>query len=183
MIVKASSNRDTRWSKGKPKAVYSRSFQPAPRPSTSRPPEIASTVAAILASIAGAWKLVDATKGPSSTRDGDRGEGGERGPHLPRAAGHPTRKVVEQVVAEPDRVETDVLGRTGHGEQLGPLDAPLDLGELDADPEGACAGSRGAARGRRLACGGRASILACGRAGGPRAPAERAQRHTATASR
>ena len=30
-----------------------------------RPPEIASTVVACLASIAGAWKLVDATSGPS----------------------------------------------------------------------------------------------------------------------
>ena len=34
----------------------------------SRPPEIASTVAACFASIAGAWKLVDATSGPISTR-------------------------------------------------------------------------------------------------------------------
>ena len=68
MMVKASSNRETRWSKGNPKAVYSLSFQPAPSPRTSRPPEIASTVAACLASMAGAWKLVDATNGPSSTR-------------------------------------------------------------------------------------------------------------------
>ena len=69
MMVKASSNRATRLSKGNPKARYSRSFHPAPRPSTSRPPEIASTVAAIFASIAGAWNDVDATKGPSWTRD------------------------------------------------------------------------------------------------------------------
>ena len=68
MIVNASSKRETRWSYGKPNAVYSRWFQPAPRPRISRPPEIASTVAACLASIAGAWKLVDATSGPSSTR-------------------------------------------------------------------------------------------------------------------
>ena len=39
------------------------------QPEDSRPPEIASTVAAILASIAGAWKPVDATNGPSSTRE------------------------------------------------------------------------------------------------------------------
>ena len=69
MTVKASSNREMRWSKGNPNAVYSRSFQPAPRPRSSRPPEMASTVAAILASIGGEWNPVDATNGPSSTRE------------------------------------------------------------------------------------------------------------------
>jgi hypothetical protein len=68
MMVNASSNRDTRWSYGSPNARYSSSFQPAPRPRISRAPEMASTVAACLASIAGARKLVDATSGPSSTR-------------------------------------------------------------------------------------------------------------------
>ena len=68
MIVNASSNRLIRWSNGNPNAAYSVSFQPAPRPRMSRPPLISSTVAAFLASIAGAWKLVDATSGPSSTR-------------------------------------------------------------------------------------------------------------------
>ncbi len=68
MTVNASSNREMRWSKGNPYAAYSRSFQPAPSPSTSRPPETPSTVAAILASIGGVWKPVEATSGPSSIR-------------------------------------------------------------------------------------------------------------------
>ena len=68
MTVNASSKRDTRWSYGNPKARYSRSFHPAPSPRISRPFEIASTVAACFASIVGAWKLVDATSGPISTR-------------------------------------------------------------------------------------------------------------------
>jgi hypothetical protein len=68
MIVKASSKRLIRWSNGKPKARYSVSFQPAPRPRINRPPLISSTVAACLASIAGAWKLVEATSGPRLIR-------------------------------------------------------------------------------------------------------------------
>ena len=68
MIVKDSSKRATRRSNGNPKARYSRSFHPAPSPRISRPPEIASTVAACLANIAGAWNPVEATNGPSSTR-------------------------------------------------------------------------------------------------------------------
>ena len=42
MIVNASSKRATRWSNGKPKARYSVSFQPAPRPRMKRPPLISS---------------------------------------------------------------------------------------------------------------------------------------------
>ena len=44
------------------------SFQPAPSPSTSRPPETSSTVAACFASMNGAWNAVAATSGPSATR-------------------------------------------------------------------------------------------------------------------
>ena len=69
MIVNASSNRETRWSNGKPKAANSVSFQPAPRPRIKRPPLISSTVLASFASIAGVWKAVAATSGPSRIRD------------------------------------------------------------------------------------------------------------------
>ncbi len=69
MIVKASAKRLIRRSKGKPKAANSVSFQPAPRPRTSRPPLISSTVAACFASIAGAWNAVAATSGPSVIRE------------------------------------------------------------------------------------------------------------------
>ncbi len=68
MIVKASAKRLIRRSKGKPKAENSVSFQPAPSPRTRRPPLISSTVPAILASIAGAWKAVAATSGPRVIR-------------------------------------------------------------------------------------------------------------------
>ena len=146
-MVKASSKRETRWSKGKPKARYSRSFQPAPSPRISRPPEMPSTVAACLASIAGAWKPVDATRGPSSTRSVTAASAASDVHDLPRAPGRAVREVVEQVVAEPERVEPRGLGGPGHGDQLRPGHVPLHLGQLHADPaptrhDGDCTESR-----------------------------------------
>ena len=143
MIVKASAKRLIRWSKGKPKAANSVSFQPAPRPRTRRPPLISSTVAACLASIAGAWNAVAATSGPERDARGDRGEGGQQRPGLPRAAGAiVARPAVEEVVAGPDRVEAELLGAQRHRPQVRPAGLPLDLGELDTDLERAT-GHRG----------------------------------------
>ena len=65
-------------------------------------------------------------------RGGDRGQ--ER-PRLPRAAGRPVLPAIEEVLADPDGVEPEVLDRAGHVEELGPADLALDLGELDADLE------------------------------------------------
>ncbi len=67
-MVNASSNRLIRWSNGTPSAENSTGFQPAPTPSTSRPAEISSTVAASLASMNGAWNEAAATSGPIITR-------------------------------------------------------------------------------------------------------------------
>src|SRR6478736_6072417 len=113
MIVKASSKRATRWSYGKPYARYSVSFQPAPSPSTRRPPLISSTVAAFLAIIAGLWKLVEATSGPIVTR----------------------LVAVEQVIAGPDRVETHVLRGSSDVGDLAPPDRSFDLGQLNTDSD------------------------------------------------
>ena len=66
MMVNASANRLTRRSYGEAERVVLPPVPPGPEADVSRPREIASTVAACLASIAGAWKLVDATSGPSS---------------------------------------------------------------------------------------------------------------------
>lgn len=54
---------------------------------------------------------------------------------LPTDPGDRAGQVVEQVVAEPQRVEADVLRSPRQVEQLRPLDAPLDLGELDSDAD------------------------------------------------
>ena len=53
MIRRPSSNRSKRRSQGKPYALNSGSFQPAPRARITRPPETSSSVSAILASSAG----------------------------------------------------------------------------------------------------------------------------------
>ena len=133
-MVNASSNRLARWSNGNPYARYSTSFQPAPSPRMRRPSEISSTVVAFLASMAGLWKLVAATSGPSWTRVGDRCQRGEKRPRFPRPDGT-FWGLVQQMVADPDRVESKVLDREPHIPQLRPPDRSLDLGQLDADGE------------------------------------------------
>ncbi len=65
-------------------------------------------------------------------RGGRRGERGERRPHLPRPA-RPDGEVVQQVIAEPERVEPDLLGRLRHGDQLGERHLPFDLRQLHPD--------------------------------------------------
>src|SRR2546421_314798 len=52
---------------GMPNAACSSSFQPAPTPSTSRPPESRSTAAAIRASRAGWRKVIGLTRAPAGT--------------------------------------------------------------------------------------------------------------------
>ena len=65
---------------------------------------------------------------------GDRRQRGEHRPDLPRPALLAAVAAVEQVVAEPDRVEAHLLGGAGHRGVLRPAGLVLDLGELDADP-------------------------------------------------
>ena len=64
---------------------------------------------------------------------GRGGEGGQQRPRLPGPALGPAVAAVEQVVAEPDRVEAAGFGRAGHGEVLGPAHLALHLGKLDSD--------------------------------------------------
>ena len=53
----------------------------------------------------------------------------------PGPAGDAAGQVVEQVVAEPQRVEAG-LGRPGHRQELRPADRALDLRQLDSDTAG-----------------------------------------------
>jgi len=64
-----------------------------------------------------------------------RGQRGEQRPGVPRAPFLAAVAAVEQVVADPDRVESGLLGRPGDREQLGPAHLALDLGELYADAQ------------------------------------------------
>ena len=64
-----------------------------------------------------------------------RGEAGEQRPDLPRPAFGPAVVPVQQVVAEPDRVEAGLLGGARHRGVLRPPDLALHLGQLHPDPE------------------------------------------------
>jgi hypothetical protein len=61
---------------------------------------------------------------------GDPREPGERRPGIPRAA---DRVAVEQMVADPHRVEADLFRRARHRRQLVPARLVLDLGQLNPD--------------------------------------------------
>ena len=66
---------------------------------------------------------------------GHGGECGEQGPGLPRAALGTTVTAVEEMIAEPDRVEADRLGGPGHRDVLGPPCLALHLRQLDPDAD------------------------------------------------
>jgi len=70
---------------------------------------------------------------PQPDARGRRGERAEQRPRLPRRALRLAVVPVEQVVADPDRVEPALLRGAGHGPVLGPADLALHLRELDAD--------------------------------------------------
>jgi hypothetical protein len=116
-----------------PNARYSRSFQPAPRPRISRPPEMASTVAAWFGKHRRRMKARRRDQWPKLDTLGVSGKRGKRGPRLPRPLRDAAGQVVQQMVTKPKRVEPDALRSPGHQEQLRPFDAPLDLGQLDTD--------------------------------------------------
>ncbi len=101
-------------------------------------------MAAILASMAGAWKLVEATNGPSSIRsvDAARAASVVHTSHGPRGS---DLELVQQMVAQPERVEPDLLGEPRHRDQVAERDLVFDLGQLDADlhaPTGVSLGRR-----------------------------------------
>ena len=119
MIVKASSKRSTRWSNGKPNARNSVSFQPAPRPED----EAAAAQLVDRRRLLGEHRrLVEARardQGPELDPRGRRRERGEQRPGLPRPARRPVLPPVQEVVADPHRVEPDALHGTGHRESSG----------------------------------------------------------------
>ncbi len=89
--------------------------------------------------------LLGQQRGVVEVRAGDQWpelDAGRRGrdrrqqrPCLPRPTGRPVGPAVQQVLADPDRIEAEILDRADHVEQLGPADLALDFGELDADLE------------------------------------------------
>jgi hypothetical protein len=81
-------------------------------------------------------RVVEARRGHQRTQldpRRDRRQRGERAPRLPWRDRLRPPVPIQQVVADPDRVETDRLRGPCHLGQLRPPDDPLHLGELDAD--------------------------------------------------
>ena len=67
---------------------------------------------------------------------GARGEPGQLGPGIPRSALEPAPTPIEEVIAQPDRVEADTLRRPRNRHVLRPVNRTLDLGKLDAHAHG-----------------------------------------------
>ena len=135
MISKLSRKRDARWSNGSPKARNSGSFQPEPTPSTKRPPLTSSIAAAMRAISPGGWNARQATSGPISTRSVSAAIAASsvQASHGPRSGSSVV--AIEQVVAEPDRVEPDLLRGQRHRAVLGPAHVALDLGQLHSNAQ------------------------------------------------
>ena len=135
MTASCSSN----WSKrspvsgnGMPYAACSRSFQPAPRPSSTRPPLIASTCATAMASGPGSRNVTGETSVPSRRRGRVAREAGEGDPRVGRAGEAVAEGEADVVVGAEVGVEAELLGEARHRELVVVAGAFLGLGE---DPE------------------------------------------------
>ena len=95
-----------------PIASYSGSYQPAPSPTSTRPPLTRSSVASALARIDAGRSASQNTSVPSRTSGTQRAERGQRDDRVvaPLAVGRAAvlREVEEQVVGQPDRIEAGV---------------------------------------------------------------------------
>ena len=135
MIVNASSKRLTRWSNGKPKA---RVLGLVPAGAEAQDQAAAADLVDRRGLLREHRRRVEARRGDERPQADPAGRGGDRGEHrpaLPRPArvGDP-RPAVQQVVADPDGVEADVLDPAGHRQLLRPAHDALHLGQLDARP-------------------------------------------------
>ena len=84
LLLEARPSARRRSGNGKPNASCSRSFQPAPSPSSTRPPETWSAVATTLASIDGPAEGDRRDHRPEPDALGHRGERGDRRPGIER---------------------------------------------------------------------------------------------------
>ena len=112
-----------------PYAVCSASYQPAPRPSSTRPPLIWSTCATLIASSPGLRNVTGETSVPSRIVDVSRASPASVihasvGPGQARPVAHH-----EVVVAAEEGAEAERLGPLGHREQRVVRGALLGFGE------------------------------------------------------
>ena len=133
MMVNASSKRDTRWSKGKPKAAYS-GLVPAGT-QTKHEPATADVVdgGRLLRDHRRIVERGGCHEWPDEGPLGGLTKCGQQRPRLQRTthAGHRIAK--EEVVAYPYRVETDLLGSVGDLAHLPPGHLALYFGKLYAN--------------------------------------------------
>ncbi len=137
-ISKPSSKRDARWSNGIPNASNSVRFHPAPRADDETPAAQLVHGRRRLGQDRRVVEVQARDEGAKGDPLGDRREAGEQGPRFPRPSLRPAVVPIEVVVADPDRVEADLLGSARHRRVLGPPDLALHLRELDADAQTLC---------------------------------------------
>ena len=132
-ISNASSKRETRWSNGRPNARNSSSFHPAPTAIRSRPRTQFVDRGRRAREQARFAKGGAGDQRPELDALGDRRQPREQRPAVPRRALGPDVAAVEQVVADPDRVEAGLLRRAGELGVFRPAHLALHFGQLDAD--------------------------------------------------
>ena len=134
-IVNASSKREIRWSNGAPSAANS-DVVPAGAQAQHQP--AAGDLVHRRRLLGEHERRVERGRGderPDRHALGGLGERRRASSTPPTARARAGRVPVQQMVADPDRVEARLLGRPRDRAQLRPADLALHLGQLDADPE------------------------------------------------
>ena len=115
-----------------PYAACSRSFQPAPSPTSTRPWLIASICATVIANGPGRRNVTGDTSVPRPDRGRVAREPGERGPRVGRPGESVAAEEVDVVVGSEEGVEAELLAQAGERELV--VVGRAFLG-LDEDPE------------------------------------------------
>ena len=112
-----------------PYAACSASNHPAPSPSSTRPADIWSTPATLIASGPGIRNVAAVTSVPSRMVDVSRASAGEGDPRIGRPGQPADAAHLEVVVAAEERAVPELLGAARDGEQVVVRGALLGLGE------------------------------------------------------
>ena len=119
----------------KPECFVVRPVPPGAQSHVKRPPLISSMFSAIFAVRAGFRNDVESTSGPNSIVLVDAA----RAASWVRLSQGPARLSgmgVQQVIPDPDRIESDIFSQPRHGQVLFPGCGVLDFGKLEADLSG-----------------------------------------------
>ena len=132
MIVNASSNRATRWSRPSPtRGARDHSNPPRVRESGVRPRSRRSS-AGFWQARQGCWEGSRRNQRAECDSRGRRRKRRQQGPGLPGPRDGPSRKRKSKMVADPERVEADVFGHFGD-RRISTNEPLVHLGKLKAD--------------------------------------------------